>query len=146
MSTRIRIGLVLLLLGAPGCGWSEAQVSEPGDPQAAEVVLAHWAALQKGQWKAAYDQLHPDLKADKRSLKRFTDLHARRLKAKGFPHDIKVVGSESTGDDVVVSFDVYAVPAGVGEPVAVSPRRRATLRKSGDSWGLMTHDILAVGP
>jgi hypothetical protein len=145
MSTRFRMSLVLLLLGAPGCGCSGDHVSEPGDPQAAEVVLAHWAALQKGDWEAAYARLHPDLKANKRSLKRFSDLHARRLKAKGLPHDIKVTESTRAGDDVLVSFDVYAAPPGGGEPVAVPPRRRATLRKVGGSWALMTHDLLAVG-
>jgi hypothetical protein len=127
--------------------WSQARVSEPGDPEAAEVVLAHWAALQQRDWKAAYDRLHPDLKTIAFPLKRFTDFHSRRLKLKGFTHhDIKVAGSERRGDDVVVSFDVSSVPPGGGEPVAVPPRRKAMLRKSRDSWGLMTHDLLAIGP
>jgi type II secretory pathway pseudopilin PulG len=69
------------------------------------------------------------------------------INAKGFSHhDIKVAGSEPTGDDMVVSFGVSSVPPGGGEPVAVPPRRKATLRKSRDSWGLMTHDLLAIGP
>jgi hypothetical protein len=114
---------------------------------ASEVVLAHWRALQRREWKAAYDWLHPDLRTASFPLKRFTDLHAKRFKAKGFPHhDITIVGSEPMGDEVVVSFDVYSVPPGGGEPIVGSPRRRVTLRKSGDSWRLMTHDLLAIGP
>ena len=147
MALRLLIGLVLLVLGSSGCGWSQAPVSEAGDPAASEVVLAHWRALQRREWKAAYDWLHPDLRTARFPLKRFTDLHAKRFKAKGFPHhDITIVGSEPMGDEVVVSFDVYSVPPGGGEPIAGSPRRRVTLRKSGDSWRLMTHDLLAIGP
>jgi hypothetical protein len=111
------------------------------------VVLAHWRALQRREWKAAYDWLHPDLRTARFPLKRFTDLHAKRFKAKGFPdHDITLVGSEPMGETVVVSFEVISAPPGGGEPVAVGPRRKATLRKAGGSWGLMTHDLLALGP
>jgi hypothetical protein len=147
MAMRLGIGLLFLLLSSAGCRWSEALVNESGDPEASEVMLAHWAAVQRREWKSAYDRLHPDLKTAKFSLRRFAEFHSRRLKARGFPHhDIKVAGSERIGEDVVVSFDVISVPAGGGEPVAVPPRRRATLRRSGGSWGLMTHDLLAIRP
>ena len=147
MATRFRIGLMWLLLSIPGCGSSEARISEPGDPEAAEVTLAHWAALQRREWKSAYDRLNPALKTIAFPLKRFAEFHSRRLKMKGLHHDrIKVVGSERMGDDVVVSFDVISVSPGGGEPVAVPPRRKVRLRKSGSSWGLMTHDLLAIGP
>jgi hypothetical protein len=147
MATRLRMSLVFLLLGAPGCGPFEAQVGAPGDPEAAEAMLTHWAALQRRDWKAAYDRLHPDLKTAKLPLKRFADFHARRFKAKGFPHHhIKITGSERVGDDVVLSFDVISAPPDGAEPVAVAPRRKAKLRKSGGSWGLMTHDLLAIRP
>jgi hypothetical protein len=109
------------------------------------VLLAHWRAIQRGNWRTAYDALHPDLKAAGLTLKRFTDLHVRRLKSKSLPQDIKIAGVERKGDDVVISFDLLSAPQGGGEPVAVSPRRKATLRKSGSSWGLRTHDLLAVG-
>ena len=47
----------------------------------------------------------------------------------------------------VVSYDVlFAPPPGGGEPVGVPPRRRATLKESGDTWGLTTRDLLAAGP
>ncbi len=64
----------------------------------------------------------------------------------GAPQSIEIAGSEQTGDDVVVSYDLCATPAGAAESVAILPRRKATLRKSGDSWGLMTHDILTIRP
>jgi hypothetical protein len=83
MAAHFRTGLVLLSLGATGCGWSQARVSELGDPEAAEVVLAHWAAPQQRDWKATYDRLHPDLKTIAVPLKRFTDFHCLRLQAKG---------------------------------------------------------------
>src|SRR5947209_3785906 len=118
MAPSFRIGLVLLLLGPPGCGGPQAQVGEPADPGAVEVVMAHWAALQRRDWKSAYDGLHPELKADKLPLKRFADFHARRRGSQGFPRDIKVATAERTGEDVAVSFDVITVPPGGGEPVA----------------------------
>jgi hypothetical protein len=115
------------------------------DPEVAEVMRAHFAALQHGEWRKAYERLHPDLKEAGFSLKRFTELHARRLKSKSLPQDINIAGSARRGDNVVVSFDLLSAAQGGGEPVAVLPRRRATLRKTGNSWGLMTHDLLAVG-
>jgi hypothetical protein len=121
-----------------------AQFSEPGDPKAGDVRLAHFNALHTGDWRRAYESIHPDLKANGLTLRRFTALHAKRLKMKGAPEKIEIAGSEQTGDDVVVSYELCAVPADGGEPVAVPPRRKATLRKSGSSWGLMTHDILTV--
>ena len=101
--------------------------------------------LQHGEWRTAYERLHPDLKKAGFSLKRFTDLHARRLKSKSLPQDVRIAGSDCIGDDVVVSFDLLSTPQGGSEPVAVPPRRRATLRKTASTWGLMTHDLLAVG-
>jgi len=142
----LRAGITALVLGSMGCSGAPNQAVEPVDPEVADVMLAHWAALQHGEWRTANECLHPDLKKAEFSLKRFTELHARRLKAKSLPHDIKIAGSERRGDDVIVSFDLLSVPWGGGEPVAVSPRRRATLRKTANIWGLMAHDLLAVGP
>jgi len=137
-----RVGTVLLLLCPLGCSGSPGRTGEPGDPKARDVLLAHWEALHSGDWRGAYERIHPDLKAAGLTLKKFTALHARRLKMNGAPQNIEIAGSEQTGDDIVVSYDLCATPAGGGEPVAISPRRKATLRKSGDSWALMTHDIL----
>lgn len=79
-------------------------------------------------------------------MKRFTDLHTRRRKSGDPPRAIRVVGSEQSGDDVIVSFDVLFTPNGEGEPVPVPPRRKVRLRRSGETWSLMTHDMLADGP
>ena len=93
----------------------------------------------------AYARLHPELKAAL-PLKRFTDFHARRRKSDSSPRAIQVIGSERSGDDVIVSFDALFDPVGGGEPVPVPPRRKVRLRRLGESWALMTHDVLAVGP
>ena len=58
---------------------------------------------------------------------------------------ILVTGSERSGDDVIVSFDALFAPPGGGEPVPVPPRRKVRLRRSGETWALMTHDVLAIG-
>jgi hypothetical protein len=141
-----RVGTLLLLLCSLGCSGSPAQTGQVADPKPVEVLSAHWDALQRRDWRAAYDRLHPDLKTARLTLKRFTALHDKRLKSKGFPQDIKIAGSEQTGDDVVVSFDVLYAPPEGGEAVVVPPRRKVTLRKTGSTWGLATHDMLAVGP
>jgi hypothetical protein len=127
-----------------GCQGPAGQSGNPGDPKASEALLAHWQAMHKGDWRGAYERIHPDLKAAGLTLKRFTALHAKRLTMKGAPQKIEIAGSEQAGDDIVVSYDLYAVPAAGGEPVAITPRRKATLRKSGSSWALMTHDILTI--
>ena len=103
MLASFRIGMVLMLLCSLGCSGSvgQTQTGEPGDPQASDVLLAHWEALHRGDWRAAYDCIHPDLKAAGLTLKRFTALHARRLKMNGAPQSIEIAGSEQTGDDVV---------------------------------------------
>jgi hypothetical protein len=146
MSRRSRACAVLLLLlsSAHGCSQPREHAGAPGDPKASDVVLAHWSALQKRDWRAAYGQLHPDLAAAGLTLKAFTQIHAKRSASKGLPQKIAIAGSEQTADAVVVSFDLLSIPPGGGEPVAVSPRRKATLRKSGQSWRLMTHDLLAL--
>src|SRR5262249_25418332 len=144
MTTLLRTGLFLLLLSSLGCAGSSVASGEPGDPEAGDVLLAHFDALHRRDWRRAYEFLHRDLKSSGFTLKRFTALYDKRLKMQGAPEKIEVRGSEQTGDDVVVSFDVCAVPASGGEPVAVPPRRKATLRKSGGSWGLLAHDILTV--
>jgi hypothetical protein len=145
MIVTFHIGAVLVLLSLIGCSGSPGKIGDPGDPQACEVLLAHFETLHRRDWRRAYEQIHPELKAAGLTLKRFTSLYDRRLKTKGAPEKIDVTGSEQSGDDVIVSFDVCAVPDSGGEPVAVSPRRKATLRRSGGSWALLTHDILSVG-
>jgi hypothetical protein len=142
----LRVATVLILLCSPGCWGISEQAGKPADPKAVEVLLAHWQALQRREWRAAYDRLHPDLKTAGFTLKRFTALQAKRPGSNGFPRDIRIAGSEQTGDDLVISFDLLSLPPGGGSPVAISPRRKATLRRSGDSWGLMTHDLLALRP
>jgi hypothetical protein len=144
MIASFRIGAVLVLLGSIGCSESPGKTGDPGDPKTREVLVAHFDALRRGDWRRAYEHIHPDLKAAGLTLKRFTSLYDRRLKMKGAPEKIDVTGSEQSGDDVIVSFDVYAMPASGGEAVPIAPRRKATLRKSGGSWELLTHDILSV--
>ena len=140
-----RVGTVLFLVCFPGCS-EPTHTPRAADKGAVEVLSAHWSALQRRDWKAAYDRLHPDLKTAKYTLKQFTGFHAKRRGSNGFPQDIKITGSEQTGDDAVVSFDVLYAPPEGGEAVAVPPRRKVALRKSGAAWGLATHDLLAVGP
>jgi hypothetical protein len=144
MIATFRIGAVLSLLCSIGCSGSAGKIVEPGDPRACEALLAHFDALHKRNWRRAYEQIHPELKSAGFSLKRFTSLYDRRLKMKGAPERIDITGSEQTGDDALVSFDVCAVPDSGSEPVAIPPRRKATLRRSGGSWALLTHDILSI--
>jgi hypothetical protein len=139
-------GLVLLATCFTGCAGPQQPAGVPGDTKAAEVLSAHWAALQRGDRKSAYEQLHPELRSSKFLLKQFTTLHAGRRKAKALPQDIKIVEAQQAGEDVIVSFDVLHVPSEGGEPVAVPPRRKVTLRKTAGTWGLLTSDLLAIGP
>jgi hypothetical protein len=146
MIGRLQVGAALLLVGFPGCSEFSQQTGQSADPRPVEVLSAHWQALKRRDWRAAYERIHPDLKAAGLTLKRFTALHARRLERKGFPEDIRIVGLEQADDDVVVSFDVLHAPSEGAEPIAASPRRKVTLRKSDGRWALTTHDLLAVGP
>lgn len=133
----------LFLLWCTGCTQPPTATPEPGDPTTVVAFEAHWAALRRGDWRGAYGRVHPDLRA-KMTLGKFTQFHSRRRKSDGYPQAVKIVSSETSGQDVMVSFDVLSAVPGVDAPAVVPPRRRVCLRKSGDSWNLMTHDILAV--
>jgi hypothetical protein len=137
--------LLPFLLIPPGCSGPGDPAAEPGDPKAVELLESHAAAIMRGDWRAAHAHLHPELKAAL-PLKRFTNFHAKRRKLAGTARAIQVIGSERSGEDVIVSFDALFDPAGGGEPVPVPPRRKVRLRRLGESWALMTHDVLAVGP
>jgi hypothetical protein len=137
--------LASFLLPLSGCSRLDSPTWAPGDPMAVEALRAHWEALNRGDWKAAHARLHPDLRAGI-TIRKFGDFHNRRRKLAALPQAIEVVGSESSDDQVVVSFDALYTPPGGGAPVAVPPRRKVALRKSGDSWNLMTHDVLAIKP
>jgi hypothetical protein len=141
----MRLLPLLLLIIPPGCSGRGDPVAEPGDAKAIEILESHTAALVRGDWSAAYVPLHPELKAAF-PLNRFTAFHARRRISDGSFRAIVVAGSERSGDDVIVSFDALFAPTGGGEPAPVPPRRKACLRRSGETWGLMTHDVLAVRP
>jgi hypothetical protein len=140
----LRVGTALLALCALGCQGPQDKAAEPGDPEAVSVLLDHWHALQRRDWRGAYERLHPDLKHGGFTLKRFSDLHARRLRGTSLPDDIKVTGTEQMGDAVVVAFDVLIAPLEGGPPAALSPSRHVTLRRAGRTWGLATSDLLAV--
>jgi hypothetical protein len=99
----------------------------------------------RADWRTAYAGLHADVKAVI-PLKRFTDFHARRRKSGGSPGGIRVIASERSGEDVIVSFDALFAPSRGSEPLPVPPRRKVRLRRLGETWALMTHDVLAVGP
>jgi hypothetical protein len=133
-----------MMLVPAGCSEPGGLAAEAGDPKAVKLLESHAAAVVRGDWRTAYTSVHPDLKT-RLPLKRFTDFHARRRKSGGTPRGIQVIGSEQSGEDVVVSFDALFDPTGGGEPVPVPPRRKVRLRRVGESWALMTHDVLAVG-
>jgi hypothetical protein len=144
MGKLFRAVLLPLLIVSPGCSGSIKQGGEPVDPQAIEVLVAHWEALQKRNWRTAYELIHPQIKTSGFDLKRFTSLHAKRSVSKGLPDKVRIAGSKQTGNVVVVDYDlIHRSPEG-GE-VVVPPRRQATLRKARESWRLITHDILALG-
>ena len=126
-----------------GCSCPINPATEAGDPKAVELFESHADALLRGDWRAAHAGLHPDLKT-LLPLNRFTEFHARRRKSDNSPRAVLVAGSERSGDDVLVSFDALFAPTGGGEPVSVPPRRRVRLRRSGETWALMTHDVFAV--
>lgn len=134
------------LVALPGCSRLSKPAGEPGDPAAAEVLVTHWRALKQGEWQAAYDTVHPDLKSGKATFKAFTDRNMKRRKAKALPEDIRIARSERQGDTTLVSFDLLVVPPGGGALVPAPPLRQAILRKNGAAWKLATLDILAVGP
>ncbi len=136
---------LLLLIAPPGCSGPGEPAAEPGEPKAVEFLESHATALLRGDWRTAYARLHPEVKAAL-PLKRFTDFHARRRRLDSSPRAILVTGSERSGDDVIVSFDALFAPPGGGEPIPVPPRRKVRLRRSGETWALMTPDVLAVGP
>jgi hypothetical protein len=79
------------------------------------------------------------------TLKRFTDFHTWRAKARGITQEVRIVGCERTGDDAVVSLELYVIAPPSSEAALVPPRRKVHLRKHGGSWMLMTHDLLAIG-
>jgi hypothetical protein len=135
--------MAAFLIVSPGCSGPRVPSAAPGDPRAVELLESHAAALLSGDWPAAYASLHPEVKSGL-PLKQFGDFHARRRKAGGSPRSIQVTGSERSGDDVIVSFDALFDPPGGGTPVPVPPRRKVCLRRSGESWALMTHDLLAL--
>jgi hypothetical protein len=144
MSANLRKSLAAAFLASTlGCSRATAP-SGPVEPGVAEALTSHWQAIKQGDWQAAYGQLHPNLKSSGLTLKRFIDLHAKHRGTPGFPDEIRITGSDQMGEDVVVSYDLLVTPPGGGESVPVSPRRRATLQKAGDSWRLATHDILAA--
>jgi hypothetical protein len=133
-----------MMLVPAGCSEPGGLAAEAGDPKAVELLESHAAAIIRGDWRAAHAQLHPELKAAL-PLKRFTAFHAKRRKSGGSLSGIQVIGSERSGEDVIVSFDALFTPHDGGEPVPVPPRRKVHLRRWGESWALMTHDVLAVG-
>ena len=85
MIVSFRVGMVLMLLCSLGCSGSVGRPGEPGDPKVRDVLLAHWEAMHSGDWRGPTRLIHPDLKAAGLTLKRFTALHAERLKMKGVP-------------------------------------------------------------
>ena len=140
-----RLGLALLFPALTGCTGPDLPATKPGDPKAIEALETHCSALRRGDWRAAHEKLHPDFQAMFK-LGKFTEFHSRRRKSVDFPRAIEVVNSEISGHEVNIAFDALYAPPGGGTAVVVPPRRKVTLRKSGDTWKLMTHDVLAVRP
>jgi hypothetical protein len=136
--------LLSVLLVPPGCSRLGNPAAEPGDPKAVELLESHAAAVVRGDWRAAYAGLHSEITSSL-PLKRFSDFHAKRRKLAGTPRAVQVTSSERSGDDVIVSFYALFDPTGGGEPVPVPLRRKVRLRRLGGTWGLMTHDLFAVG-
>jgi hypothetical protein len=141
----LRICTMVLALGTTGCSMSHDPAPTRADPEAEGVLQTHWKALQRKDWRSAYDMLHPDIKSKGLTLKRFIALHARRRDSLGFPHDLKVAGSKPSDDSIAVSYDLFHLSPEGGEPFVVPPRREAILRRAGGSWRLVTHDILTAG-
>jgi hypothetical protein len=140
--TRLLV-LLPLLLTLSGCSEPGGPATEASDPKAVQLLESHVSAIRRGDWRTAYSRLTPELKG-KITLNQFIKLHAKRKKPDAFPRAIQVVGSERSGDDVIVSFDALFAPAGAGQLVPTPPRRKVRLRRSGETWNLMTHDVLAV--
>ena len=145
MSLLRRFGLIIILASSIGCARTGPSLGDPADPQISDAVLTYWQALERREWRAAFSSLHPGLRSKGMTLKRFTEFHTRRLNAKGITQAIRIVGCERTGDDAVVSLELYVIAPPSSEAALVPPRRRVHLRKHGGSWMLLTHDLLAVG-
>jgi hypothetical protein len=145
MATRLRFIEIVLLSGALGCSASQQQAHHPADPVASNVLQSHWKALQRRDWPTAYKLIHPEIKTFGLTLKQFTALHARRPRGPGLPDDIKITGVEQSGDTVIATFDVLVPSLEGGPPVPLPPRRRVILRRTGDTWGLATTDLLVAG-
>jgi hypothetical protein len=135
-----RIAVLAVLVGVTGCSAAnEANTA----PEISDTLRAHWAAVRRGDWKSAHGMIHPDVTSSGLTLERFTRLQEPRAKAGMLVGELTIGSSEQSGEDVIVAFDL------VGEEreapaAATQPRRRATMRKFGDSWKLATHDLLAA--
>ena len=114
--------------------------------EAKAAVQSYWTALKECRWPAAYERLHPEIKA-KFKLTAFTKLHERRCKSQGFPQDMEIVAARWSGDDVLVSYILkFAAPDGHGFSRASLPQH-VIVRKTGDGWTLLlTQDFLEGRP
>ena len=124
-----RIGSIVVLFGTLGCSSSSGTVFGTRAARAVDVLQSHWKALQRRDWRAAYNVIHSEIKKAGFNLQRFTALHARRRESPGFPDDIRVVGSQQMDNSITVSYRLGLPFAGSGVPIVVPPRRKATLRK-----------------
>jgi len=89
--------------------------------------------------------IHSEIKRAGLDLKRFTALHARRRGSPGFPHDIRIVGSQQMDSSITIAYGLVYLSPESGMPKVVPPQRKATLKREGGSWRLITHDILTTG-
>src|SRR4051812_37824834 len=131
---QLRAYSIVLSLGIIGCSTSHHPALTQANPEAEGVLQTHWKALQRRDWRSAYDMLHPDIKSNGLTLRRFTFLHARRRDSPGFPHDLRVAGSKPSDDSITVTYELFYLPPEGGEPFVVPPRREAIFRRSGGSW------------
>jgi hypothetical protein len=113
----------------------------PAD-EATAAVQSYWTALKAGQWPAAYERLHPLIKA-KFKLAAFTKVHERRRNSQGFPVDLEIVAAKWSGDDVVVSYVLKFATLDGREPSMPPRPQHVIVRKTCDGWTLLlTHDFL----
>src|SRR5262249_43089114 len=119
----LRLCSIVLSLGTMGCSMSHDPAPTRADLEAEGVLQTHWKALYRRDWRSAYDLLHPNIKSNGLTLKRFITLHARRRDSSGFPHDLRVAGSKPSDDSITVSYDLVYLPPEGGEPFVVHPRR-----------------------